>query len=146
MIKLTEGEIKIAAEDRMFEKNIMKLGELTPFTCPDCHSVLFQPKDGEQTRFRCYTGRAFSADTLLATLTENIEDSLYNSIRGIEESATLLNQIGNHLANNNKKNLSALYFKKAFKTEERIQDIRNSVLPHERLNEERLREQAGQDG
>ena len=33
-------EIGIAAEDNAFERNIMKFGELTPYTCSDCHGVL----------------------------------------------------------------------------------------------------------
>lgn len=139
--KLTEIEIKIALEDSAFERNIMEFGDLTPFTCPDCHGVLVKLTDGERARFRCHTGHAFSADSLLATVTEDIEDSLYNAIRGIEESVMLLNHIGNHLANNNQINLSALYFKKAFEAEERIQNIRQSVFNHERLSKDSLREQ-----
>ena len=143
---LTETEIKIALEDSAFERDIMKLGELTPYTCPDCHGVLLSLKDGGRTRFRCHTGHAFSADGLLATVTENIEDSLYGAIRGIEESIMLLNHIGNHLANNNQINLSALYFKKAFEAELRIQNIRSSILTHEHLSKDRLREQADENG
>lgn len=144
--ELTDVEIKIALEDSAFEKNIMDFGDLTPFTCPDCHGVLVSLKDSERSRFRCHTGHAFSADSLLATVTENIEDSLYSAIRGIEESVMLLNHIGNHMANNNEINLSALYFKKAFEAEERIANIRQSVLNHERLSKDRLREQAGENG
>jgi two-component system chemotaxis response regulator CheB len=144
--KLTEIEIKVALEDSAFEKNIMDFGELTPFTCPDCHGVLVKLRDGERGRFRCHTGHAFSADALLATVTENIEDSLYSAIRGIEESVMLLNHIGNHLANNNDINLSALYFKKAFEAEDRIKNIRESVFRHERLSKDKLREQAGENG
>jgi two-component system chemotaxis response regulator CheB len=140
--KLTETEIKIAMEDSGFENNIMDFGDLTPFTCPDCHGVLTRLKDGERNRFRCHTGHAFSGDSLLVALTENIEDNLYNAIRGIEESVMLLNHIGNHLANNNQINLSALYFKKAFEAEQRIENIRQSVLHHERLSLDKLREQA----
>jgi len=143
--KLTEVEIKIALEDSGFENNIMDFGELTPFTCPDCHGVLTRLKDGERSRFRCHTGHAFSGDSLLAALTENIEGSLYNAIRGIEESVMLLNHIGNHLANNNQVNLSALYFKKAFEAEQRIENIRRSVLNHERLSEDSLRGQANEN-
>lgn len=144
--KLTETEIKIALEDSAFERNIMEFGELTPFTCPDCHGVLVKLTDGERARFRCHTGHAFSADSLLATVTGDIEDSLYNAIRGIEESVMLLNHIGNHLANNNRINLSALYFKKAYEAEQRIKSIRQSVLNHELLSEDSLREQADGNG
>jgi two-component system chemotaxis response regulator CheB len=124
----------------------MDFGELTPFTCPDCHGVLTQLKDGGRSRFRCHTGHAFSGDSLLAALTENIEDSLWSAIRGIEESVMLLNHIGNHLANNDQINLSALYFKKAFEAEKRIENIRRSVFNHERLSKDRLLEQANGNG
>ncbi len=65
----TEIEIRIAAQDNSFEMGVMKLGELTPYTCPDCHGVLSSLKDGKRVRFRCHTGHAFSADALLATVT-----------------------------------------------------------------------------
>lgn len=140
--KLTETEIKIALEDNAFKKGILEFGELSPFTCPDCHGVLIKLHDDQRARFRCHTGHAFSGDSLLAALTENIEDSVYNAIRSIEESMMLLNHMGNHLANNNQVNLSALYFKKAFETEQRIENIRGSVLNHERLSEDSLRREA----
>lgn len=144
--KLTELEIKIAKEQKAFDLGIMSLGELSPFTCPDCHGVLLKFKDGERKRYRCHTGHAFSADALLTTLTANIEDSLYNAIRGIEESVMLLNEMGNYLAEQNQINLSALYFKKAFEAEQRIESIRQSVLKHELLSDDSLREQTIANG
>lgn len=42
----TEMEIRIAAETSAFEMGVMKLGELSPFTCPDCYGVLLVLKDG----------------------------------------------------------------------------------------------------
>lgn len=41
----TKIEIGIAAEDSAFESGIMKFGELTPFTCLDCHGVLSKIRD-----------------------------------------------------------------------------------------------------
>lgn len=140
--KQTELEISIAAEDSAFESGIMSYGDLTPYTCPDCHGVLVKLKDGERPRYRCHTGHAFSADSLLATLTENIEDSMWNAIRGVEESIMLLNQVGEHLANNDQINLSALYFKKAHQAERRVEILRETVMNHERLSKDSLREQA----
>lgn len=138
----TKIEIKIAAEDSAFESGIMKLGELTPFTCPECHGVLVKLKDGNRDRFRCHTGHAFSADALLATLTENIEDGLYGAIRGIEESIMLLNHIGDHYAEVNQPKLAALYFKKAQEAESRAQFVRQAVLSHEQLSKDSLQEQS----
>ena len=123
---------------------IMKFGELTPFTCPDCHGVLFQLKDGKRSRFRCHTGHAFSSDSLLTTVTENIEDSLWSAIRGIDESIMLLNHMGEHFANLGETHLATLYFKKAHEAHDRVEIIRQAVMNHERLSNESLRQQAGE--
>src|SRR5215203_337346 len=73
-------EIRTAAEDKL-TREVMKFGELTPYTCPDCHGVLFQLKDGNRPRFRCHTGHAFSSDSLLSSVSQSIEESLWNAIR-----------------------------------------------------------------
>ena len=138
----TRIEIRIAAEDSGFEAGVMKLGKLTPYTCPDCHGVLSALSDGNIKRFRCHTGHAFSADSLLATVTEKIEDGLYSAMRGIEESIMLLNHPGDHFAENNQPNLAAVYFKKAAEGEQRARIVRQSVLSHEQLSKDSLRQQA----
>lgn len=142
----TEIEIRIAAEDSAFERGVMKLGELTPYTCPDCHGVLSSLRDGNLMRFRCHTGHAFSADSLLTTVTENIEDSLYSAIRGIEESIMLLNHLGDHFAEVNQRKLAALYFQKAQEAESRAQFVRQAVLAHEQLSKDRLLQQSENGG
>ena len=144
--KQTEFEIKTAAEDSAFESGIMKFGSLTPFTCPDCHGVLFELKDGKRSRFRCHTGHAFSSDSLLTTVTENIEDSLWSAIRGIEESVLLLNHMGEHFADQGQTHLATLYFKKAHEALDRINILRQAVISHEYLSNDSLRQQAGESG
>jgi two-component system chemotaxis response regulator CheB len=129
----TEIEIRIAAEDSAFESGIFNFGALTPYTCPECHGVLSSLKDGDRARFRCHTGHAFSADSLLASVTENIEDSLYSAVRGVEESIMLLNHIGDHYAELNQPKLAAMYFKKAQEAKARAQLVRQAVLSHEDL-------------
>lgn len=140
--KRTEIEIRIAAEDNALALGIMKYGELTPYTCPDCHGVLSAFRDAQLMRFRCHTGHAFSADSLLATVTENIEESLYSAIRGVEESIMLLNHLGDHFAETNQTKLAALYFKKANESEQRAQRVRQAVLSHEQLSKDSLWQQS----
>lgn len=76
----TKMEIDIAAgKDAL--KGYLELGKLTPFACPECHGVLSRITDGSLIRYRCHTGHAFSADTLLSAITQNIEGSFYNASR-----------------------------------------------------------------
>ncbi|HEY3935765.1 MAG TPA: chemotaxis protein CheB [Gemmatimonadales bacterium] len=51
-------EVEIAAEDSAFQKGVMELGQLTPFTCPECHGALVRIAEGKMSRFRCHTGHA----------------------------------------------------------------------------------------
>lgn len=138
----TKIEIDIAAEKNAFEEGSLDLGELSPFTCPECHGVLTKIIEGNLARFRCHTGHAFSADTLMATLTEKIEESMYSAIRGMDEIILLLNHIGDHYAEANNPKLAAVYFKKAREAEERSNLIRKTVLRHEQLSNDKLLEEA----
>ena len=138
--ELTKTEISIAAQDNAFERGFMRFGELTPFTCPDCHGVLFKLKDGTRPRFRCHTGHAFSSDALLTTVTESIEDSLWNAVRGIEESIMLLNHMGEHFSESKQTRLAVLYFQKAREAQQRAQVVRKAIFDHERLSEDKLRD------
>lgn len=137
----THFEIRTAAENKS-SADILKFGDPTPFTCPDCHGVLFRLTDGNRPRFRCHTGHAYSSDSLLATVTESIEEGLWSAIRCIDECVMLLNQMGNHFAQNGQTNLAAIYFKKALEAEARGDVVRNAVTHSERLSNESLLEQA----
>lgn len=139
--RLLMTEISIAAAHTALETEIMKFGELSPYTCPDCHGVLTSLTDGNITRFRCHTGHAFTADGLLSTVTENIENSLWSAIRGVDESIILLNHMGDHFAEVNEPRLAALYFQKANEARERNDLIRSTVFSHEQLSGDRLREE-----
>jgi two-component system chemotaxis response regulator CheB len=135
-------ELRIAEDDSAFESGIMKFGALSPFTCPECHGVLSTLKDGERERYRCHTGHAYSADSLLAAITDKIEDSLYSAMRGVEESVMLLNHMGDHFAESNHPKLAALYFQKAQDAEARAQLVRKAVLSHEQLSKDSMRQMA----
>jgi two-component system chemotaxis response regulator CheB len=143
--KQLETEVKIAAQDSAFESNIMSFGELSPYACPDCHGVMSKLMDGKRPRFRCHTGHAYSADSLLATVTESIEESLWNSIRGIEESIMLLNHLGEHFSQDGKTNLAMLYFQKAREAQERADILRQAVFKHEQLSIDQIRDIAESD-
>ena len=138
-------EIGIAAEDGAYERGVFNLGDLSPFTCPDCHGVLLKLKDGKLVRFRCHTGHAFSADSLLTTLTENVEDSIWNAVRVMEENMMLLKHFGNHLAETGQKELSESYFIKAREAENRIDVMRQVAMRHEKLNTEKILQESAAD-
>ena len=65
----------------------------SPFTCPECHGILFERQDGTIVRYRCRTGHAFSADTLAAAQSSGIEEALWIALRALEENAALFRRL-----------------------------------------------------
>jgi two-component system chemotaxis response regulator CheB len=138
----TKKEIEIASNENALKLGILKFGELSPFTCPECHGVLTRLQNGGIIRYRCHTGHAYSMDTLMAAVTEKVEDGLYNAIRGMDESIILLNHLGDHYAEANQPQLASLYFKKAKEAQERSRLVRKAALSHEQLDKDSLRQEA----
>lgn len=138
----TKIEIDIAAGRSSLSRNSLDLGILSPYSCPECHGVLAKIVDGKLTRFRCHTGHAYSPDTLIATLTQKVEDSLYSAMRGMDESVFLMNHIGDHYAEVNQPKLAAIYFKKAKDAEQRVKMLRETIYDHEQLSLGKVVEEA----
>jgi two-component system chemotaxis response regulator CheB len=90
-------ETRIALQDNVLESGLLRIGQLSPFTCPECHGVLLQLRSGRLLRFRCHTGHAFSARSLLAELSESIDDALWNTLRALDESVLLMRHVAEHL-------------------------------------------------
>jgi two-component system, chemotaxis family, protein-glutamate methylesterase/glutaminase len=92
--KIMEVEHHDALGDNRVQGDGMELGSPSPFTCPECHGTMVQIEEGTIIRFRCHTGHVYSLRTLLTEINEAIDDSLWNTIRVIEERIFLLRQMG----------------------------------------------------
>ncbi len=131
-------EVSIAKEDRALDIGLGKLGTPSIFACPECHGTLLQLKENGRTRYRCHTGHAFSADSLLAEITENVETSLWNAIRAVDESAMLLRHMAGHAREaEGGAALAERFLEKAGDAERRSGLIRRAVFEHESLSEEK---------
>lgn len=119
-----EIETSIARGAKALQAGALKLGEFSPFTCPECHGTLMQIKDGSLVRFRCHTGHAYSPETLLATLGESSEDALWNALRAIEESVMLLTHLGRHARESGKADLAASLEAEAGAVQKRADQVR----------------------
>ena len=133
---LLEMEVVIAKQDGAFEMGIMNMGELTPFTCPECHGVLVQLMDSKIVRFRCHTGHAFTASALLSELTTSVEEKMWQAMRGLEETTMLLKKIGKHFKKQGHAGLARIFVTKSKMTADKAQIIHDSVFTHELLSED----------
>jgi two-component system chemotaxis response regulator CheB len=129
-------EVVISKQDNAFAMGIMDEGDLTPFTCPECHGVLVRLIEGKFIRFRCHTGHAYTASALLADLSKSVEETLWQAMRGLEETTLLLNQIGAHFKSHNQKDAARIFARKADMTTKRARVIHDSVFRQEILSED----------
>jgi two-component system chemotaxis response regulator CheB len=126
-------EVKIAMEHNPIDAGLEKLGEPSPFACPECHGVLLQLKEGTRTRFRCHTGHAYSIASLLAAVSEGIEDSLWTAIRSLEEGQLLMCRVADHLRTAHNPHEAALLVERADQARRQSDVIRGLVMSREPL-------------
>lgn len=132
-------EVKIALSDHAFRKGVMEFGKVTPQTCPECGGVLVQIKEGGFTRYRCHTGHAYTGDTLLVGVTEHVEETLWRTMRTMEEAVMLLENTGREFAQAGDQRLAEAYKRKARDLEERSVLIFRDVTENERLSVDTLK-------
>lgn len=91
-------ESKIAERVLSDLESVEALGTQVPFNCPGCGGVLWQVGKGKQKdellRYRCHTGHAYTAATLLADQSEKMEETLWIALRMFEENRNLLIKMG----------------------------------------------------
>lgn len=126
-------EIDSAAQISPFERGIMTMGDLTPLTCPECSGSLVSFREGRLIRYRCHTGHSYTASTLLADVTKSIEDTMWKSVRGLEESIMLLDQAADELTKAGQLEAAARYRTQAAEASDRSNRIRELIFTNEQL-------------
>jgi two-component system chemotaxis response regulator CheB len=89
-------EVNIAREEDPRAAGVERLGEPSKIACPECHGVLTQIKGAGPMRFRCHTGHAYSAESLVSEISEGVEVALWNAIRSMQEGSILMRQLAAH--------------------------------------------------
>ena len=86
-------EAAIAAQELADMKADEMLGDLAPYSCPECHGTLWEIHDGPMLRFRRHVGHAFTADAVLAGQGDEIERMLTALQRAHQERAALARRV-----------------------------------------------------
>jgi two-component system, chemotaxis family, protein-glutamate methylesterase/glutaminase len=91
-------ELAIEAEitERMMSEidELKQIGDRSDFVCPDCGGGLYEIKNDPAHRYRCHTGHTYTERLLGELKDEKIEESLWVSIRMLEEKHNLLRLMG----------------------------------------------------
>ncbi|MDB4996803.1 MAG: CheB methylesterase [Myxococcaceae bacterium] len=71
-------------------QGVNQLGKQVPYNCPGCGGVLWEVTGAKTLRYRCHTGHSYSAATLLSEQSGKIEETLWITLRMLEERRNLL--------------------------------------------------------
>jgi len=84
-------KIEAAITERMASSidDLEKIGTHSNFTCPDCGGGLWKIKNESFSRYRCHTGHVYTESALVEKQTEALEESLWISVRILEERRNL---------------------------------------------------------
>jgi two-component system chemotaxis response regulator CheB len=95
---------------------------------PNVTGVLLQMKDNGLIRFRCHTGHADSAESLLDALSEGVEAALWGATRALEESALLIGQMAAHVRERHSGTTAAHFEERAAEAHRQAKLIRTFLL------------------
>lgn len=125
-------DIRIEAEltEKMVSdiEELKKIGTQSNYTCPDCGGSLFMINQDTSHRYRCFTGHVYSEKLLLDKQSESLEESLWVSIRKLEERKSLFAAAARHLHNLNHFYLEAEDLEKAKNLDVHIEKLKALVI------------------
>lgn len=120
-------ETNISRLEESEMEDVEKIGALSAFTCPDCRGALWELRDGNLLRFRCHVGHAFSAESLMAEQSEELENALWAALRSLEENAALSRRMAARASERNH-TISVMQFEKNARQVEQHAAVIRQVL------------------
>ena len=124
---LLQVEIDIAKGRNGLNMGILELGQPSSLACPECHGVLARFEEGKLIRFRCHTGHAHTAESLLASVKENVEKSMWEVMRGMEESKILLESLAEQMDASQDYELAHTYRERAEEIQQQAVKVQQAI-------------------
>jgi len=121
-------ETSIASDNAPADVGVDRIGSPSTFACPECSGVLFDLTEGDHSRFRCHTGHAYSIESLVAEYDQAIEQSLWRSLRAMQEQVRLLGSLADHFRNRHGAGRAATLQKRVEQIGQRSEMLRNVLF------------------
>ena len=96
--------------------------------CPDCGSTLWELEQGNLLRFRCNIGHAFSLESLRAKQSDVLENSLWCTLRALEDKASLSKRMAKKMRDRNQIITAERFEKQAQHTLAHANFIRETLI------------------
>ncbi|HEX8270708.1 MAG TPA: chemotaxis protein CheB [Flavobacterium sp.] len=123
----TELRIEADITEKMMSSidDLKKIADHSDFVCPDCGGGLWAVKNDPLHRYRCHTGHVYTERLLHDIQDDNIEESIWISIRMLEEKRNLLLLMSQHENEDGEQEISAGYRKRVNETTRHINTLKS---------------------
>lgn len=78
-------EVEMAKSGRSSIAIMDSIARRSALTCPECSGVLWEVAQGDELRYRCHTGHAFTAELVNIALEDSLSRALAVALRSFEE-------------------------------------------------------------
>ncbi|MDX8534428.1 chemotaxis protein CheB [Mesorhizobium sp. VK25A] len=106
-------EAAVAAQEHSTMKNEDRLGQLSVFTCPECHGPLWEIEDGDMLRYRCHTGHAFTAEAVMEAQAIEADEILWSLLRSHQQRAGFARRMAERERTRDRSKLAAEFGRRA---------------------------------
>lgn len=114
-------------DEAALEDRKTQLGVPSTMSCPECHGVLWEHREGDVLAFRCRVGHGFTEEALLAIQAEQLEAALWTALRALEEHSALSRRLAYRAATRGHAHSASAFTEHAMDAEHHASTIR-SVL------------------
>jgi two-component system, chemotaxis family, protein-glutamate methylesterase/glutaminase len=125
----TELKIEAAITEKMMSdiNDLKKIADHSDFVCPDCGGGLWAIKNDPTHRYRCHTGHVFTENVLHDQQSAHLEESIWVSIRLLEERRNLLLLMAKHAEEKGNHDLLASNVQRADETTKHIERLKKTL-------------------
>ncbi len=120
-------EADIGATGRSTRALQDKLGELSPYTCPECGGPLWK-QGGDVLHFRCLIGHGYTANALLDAPGHDVDSTLWVAVRQFEQRGQLQYEMAEEQSAGGHAPRAAYYRQRAEEMQAHAQVLRTLLL------------------
>ena len=121
-------EVDIALGGSATREQFRDLADNSPLTCPTCSGVLGEVRGGGPLRFRCQTGHAVTADTLLDLQRATTGEALRLAMRILQERADLAHRMAQDAGARGRDALIGIFERRASEYQAQVDTVRRAIL------------------
>ncbi len=115
-----QNEVAQAKMVLSHQKDDVRVGTPSQYSCPECGGVLWEIHDGKLLRFRCRVGHAFTVDSMMAEQSDAIEEAMWTALKVLEEQASISRKMAEQARQNGRTWMAQRFEERQHEAEKRV--------------------------